>query len=1216
MHARTLNDITGDSFIRQNHITLPRTCAGAAWKVRSSHLCVIAVLMFCLASAGTCLAQSTPMHEWNLRPQNVAAGNVKAAIGSADGMVIGNVKHSSTTPHGLMFDGNSKARHQVSITDNIATIALPKQDISVEAWVLVDKPLEWGGICSLIQDNGDFERGCILGYRKSSFCFGIASEGRRKLTYLTSNQSFEFGFWYHVVGTYDGAVMNLYVDGKRTATSKEQSGNIAYPPSAKLSLGCYIDDDECHAMTGQIERVSLFDSSLAAVEVESRFEARKSEFPGITAVVPEVTDWPTYRRDTQRTGRSSAELQFPMHLQWVHHSQHAPAPAWPAPAVHDFWNRKHNLQPRVTFDRAFHSVCVGDRLYFGSSADDKVYCLDATTGKQLWAFFTEGPVRLAPTIAEDKLLFGSDDGFVYCLNSATGKLIWKYRHDANGADRRIPGNERMIAAMPVRSGVLVEDDVAYFSAGIFPNQGVYQVAVDVNTGQPLGSGKLNVSAQGYLERRSGKLYVPAARDPAGAFATELVRRGKGVGQDANQFADEYPYSFISARNVRIAGGDGEIAAINANDGSKLWTASVEGRAYGLSIAGGRLFVNTDQGLTYCFGLQQVDHAAIVAIETSPFRFANEKQAAKQVTKAQRILTESNVQKGYCLVLNSGDGSLAYELARQSELSVVAVEADIQRVNESRAAIGAAGFYGAQVVVHHLPSADALPYTDYVFNLVVDAAAGGGAGVDVASVDRAEVLRVLRPGTGIAWLGKAGGTAGDSDNSVIRRPKLDRTGEWSHMYADVSNTSCSTDERVKGPMAMQWFGKPGPREMLNRHHRTVAPLWKNGRLFIPGNDQIFAADAYNGTLLWNVKLPESRRIAAFRDCSYMSASDDHLFAVAGDECHVLNAQTGYAEHVFQVPQKSDRTNSDWGYVANVKNLLVGSGCRTGASRREHTRDSIMEAAYFDEQYVVCSDYLFAFDHVTTGRQWVYEAKTGAIVNSTITIGDGTVFFIESQNVKTLDTENGRNKPVTLLAGGASLVAIDLQTGNEKWRVDSATTKVQHNLYVAYSSSNVITVGSRNSGTDKTTARVVYDIEAVDGATGKRIWQQEQMQQTKIGGDHGEQDLHPVIVGNTLYCEPMAYDVATGKPQEWGWKLGKRSGCGNISASASTFFFRQSNPTAFDLDSKTVSPVTTATRPGCLINIIPAGGLLLIPEASSGCTCDYGVQTSLAFLPMGE
>jgi len=37
------------------------------------------------------------------------------------------------------------------------------------------------------------------------------------------------------------------------------------------------------------------------------------------------------------------------------------------------------------------------------------------------------------------------------------------------------------------------------------------------------------------------------------------------------------------------------------------------------------------------------------------------------------------------------------------------------------------------------------------------------------------------------------------------------------------------------------------------------------------------------------------------------------------------------------------------------------------------------------------------------------------------------------------------------------------------------------------------------------------------------------------------------------------------------------------------------------------------PGCWINIIPAGGLVLIPEASSGCTCGYPLQTSMAFIP---
>jgi hypothetical protein len=90
--------------------------------------------------------------------------------------------------------------------------------------------------------------------------------------------------------------------------------------------------------------------------------------------------------------------------------------------------------------------------------------------------------------------------------------------------------------------------------------------------------------------------------------------------------------------------------------------------------------------------------------------------------------------------------------------------------------------------------------------------------------------------------------------------------------------------------------------------------------------------------------------------------------------------------------------------------------------------------------------------------------------------------------------------------------------------------------------------------------------------------------------------------------------TGDPlADWGWNPKHRRGCGTISASATAFFFRESNPTLFDLTTNTYDKVTTSTRPGCWINMIPAGGLLLIPEASSGCTCDYPIQTSLAFLP---
>jgi hypothetical protein len=70
---------------------------------------------------------------------------------------------------------------------------------------------------------------------------------------------------------------------------------------------------------------------------------------------------------------------------------------------------------------------------------------------------------------------------------------------------------------------------------------------------------------------------------------------------------------------------------------------------------------------------------------------------------------------------------------------------------------------------------------------------------------------------------------------------------------------------------------------------------------------------------------------------------------------------------------------------------------------------------------------------------------------------------------------------------------------------------------------------------------------------------------------------------------------------------------VAASADCFFFRNDTTSSVDLESGKARPITSETRPGCWINVIPAGGLLLAPEASSGCTCNYSVQTSLALIP---
>ncbi|MBT7743586.1 MAG: hypothetical protein HN727_17430 [Opitutae bacterium] len=164
----------------------------------------------------------------------------------------------------------------------------------------------------------------------------------------------------------------------------------------------------------------------------------------------------------------------------------------------------------------------------------------------------------------------------------------------------------------------------------------------------------------------------------------------------------------------------------------------------------------------------------------------------------------------------------------------------------------------------------------------------------------------------------------------------------------------------------------------------------------------------------------------------------------------------------------------------------------------------------------------------------------------------------------------------------------------------------NLYVVTAKGVLAVVNSRNEKT------VRYDVSAYDASNGKLLWEQTQDNRLKLNGDHGEQDRHPVVLNDELYVEPMIYNLRTGIPVE-GRKLSRGRGCGSLSASANALYFRSQNPTAYLPSTGKFKKITSVTRPGCWINAIPAGGLLLIPEASSGCTCAFPIQCSLAFAP---
>ena len=375
----------------------------------------------------------------------------------------------------------------------------------------------------------------------------------------------------------------------------------------------------------------------------------------------------------------------------------------------------------MVFDRVFHVVSAGDAVYFGSSADDQVYCLDVATGKKRWSFFTEAPVRFAPAVVGERLFVGSDDGSMYCLTTADGKLV--YRCQPPQADYRLAGNGRVMSLWAVRTGVIVKDDVAYFGHGLYPKEGVFVRAVRASDGHELWRTPIaDRPAQGYMlasderlyvatgrenplvfDRKSGKqlaaiegaggtyalltgdtlvfgpgrvgqldLVEPGEKEKLATFAgnhmlfaggrfylqsgetlravdqvryvalarerrplekrqAELIARLDKLGR--NRASTEgiklsaelvkvrveieeigrkmqacvlwetkcaVPLAVILAGDTLFAGGEGTVTAYRATDGKQVWTASVEGGAFGLAVANGRLYASTDRGVIHCF----------------------------------------------------------------------------------------------------------------------------------------------------------------------------------------------------------------------------------------------------------------------------------------------------------------------------------------------------------------------------------------------------------------------------------------------------------------------------------------------------------------------------------------------------------------------------------------------------------------------------------------
>jgi len=1048
----------------------------------------------------------------------------------------------------------------------------------------------------------------------------------------------------------------------------------------------------------------------------------------------EDANWPVYMGNSSRNGISSQAVTTKASPTWTF-TMSKPIAGFKPFFGDVLGQQKGKTHATSQFDFASAVVIHGTKAYFGSSTEERLFCVDVKTGKVLWVHQAEGSVRLSATIVDGLIYYGSDDGHVYCLDKDTGEEKWDFT--ASPTDRHIVANGRLAAQCPVRTSITIDNGLAYFAAGLFPQSGgVHLYSVDAISGKQKWKTAMITSAQGYIMAEGNKLLVPTGRSAPVEFEiatgkrltylTGGIRRDGGGNtfvrmingllvfgpnekgclwirtdtdnsnakpkstaiagsltvleglrllSDGKQFyllkdgtikamasedflksiklsAAEYSKrhgkgskSIISGKGIigrgdRIvagdiekykkwtaavpdamhmiiagdtiyAGGENIVYKINIADGS-VTSLKVKGNAWELSAGSGSLFVSTDAGKVYCFGPVASD-LKIASQSGNPIKVTPAMNSYAKAAEAR-----ADTKKGYCVILGGVDGSLGYALSGLTDMQIVYLMRDNKSADTVRKAIIDAGLYGHRITVRMVDGKN-IPYLKYFANLIVSETGLNNADIGFGA---SEVYKILQPNGGALVLGGSAASLADSWASdmpemktsgaiaVVQRGDLIGAGNWTHMWGDARNTGCSDDDLVKGhEFDVQWFGYPYPNgHTTGWHYLSMGALYNKGILLTLYTDYVIAVDAWNGTVLWERGIKGSIRYSPGREGGHSCMDENYFYLTFDSECHVIDLKDGKTVRKITLPNAGD-----WGYIASHGPYLIGSTQDPKATSKAASKDdgkALWYIGYSNKKgeikaTFVTSDTLSVTDKKTGKVIWTYTNPGHSIINSTITVADEKIFFAE------VALPTGSYYLPDISAKKPQLVALKLSDKTQAWAAKQAfTPNMQDVLYMSYSNGFLYVSSSTHSPKG-----ITYHFQKIDAENGTTKWSSKTPYKKSLFS-HNAVVGHPILFDDTLWSIPPGGNPAKISIVDGSYKYlpkGRNKCCAMAMASKHIAVFRNGTIHYVDLDSQDQGLLTHVNRPSCWMSTIPAGGVLMMPEGSLGCVCDYPYQGSIVLAP---
>ena len=939
-----------------------------------------------------------------------------------------------------------------------------------------------------------------------------------------------------------------------------------------------------------------------------------------------------------------------------------------------------------------------DKLFF-TSDDGFIYCVKARSGELIWKFqgapsdrkilgnkrlISSWPARGGVVVKDDVVYFAASiwpfmGTFIYALDAESGEIVWrnegtsaqyiKQPHNSPayagvapqgamviGGDRLlIPGGRSVPACYDLTTG-----DFIYYHLAEFRKDGGSFVCA--NEKYFFNHTRDRVTSLYDLEK-GNQLIGNIGRYPVLAKDVFYFSGESITARDAKFPDDELWELDINASGDLIMAGsrlyaaqENHITAIqlsgNGVTPEKLWTKDIRGKFERLIAADDKLFAVTLDGRIMAFGAKKQTERRLQAEKKSW------KPSLKVAEKAQSILDETNVKEGYALFYGLENSELLAALALNSNLHIIAIDPNQQKVNKLRRWFDDKGLLGEQLsLICGNPANLYLP--PYIASLTV---IGDKKGAKLFSNEQ-DIQRLyssIRPYGGKLWipfdsdeqdqiislletLKLPGLKVQKQKNSLVisRNGPLPGSSDWNHQYGNMANTVKSDDRVVKLPLGLLWFGGNSNMDILPRHGHGPPEQIVGGRLIIQGMDCISARDVYTGRVLWKTNLDSLDTFGVYFNESYKNtplvvtynqehmpgangrgtnfvATEDFVYVVQASTCFVLDAVTGRRVKTISIPPVSEGSASEWGYIGVSGDNLVGgsefvrySTLIPADPNRQKTLENLSPKKQrserdYENYDITASKMLVVMDRYTGHVKWKIKAKYGFIHNA-ITAGNGKIYCLDKIPAFSVNKMARRG---LIAPDDYRLLALDAESGKILW-------EQKDNIFgswLSYSKEHDLLLQATRPSRDM-----------LRGEEGKRMIVYKASDGTKLWDKELSYNNPPILHGDQIITEKLALNIVTGETifrndpvtrQDIPWTYTRTHGCNYNIASENLLSFRSAAAGFYNLANNGGTGNFGGFKSGCTSNLIAANGVLNAPDYTRTCQCSYQNQTSLGLVYMPE